>query len=234
MKNVIVVSLLIFIYNFSIAQNDCIRGNCKDNFSFQNFEKSYQVGFYKDGNLNGFGVQVDSTSQYFGNYVNGKKEGLFYYIKNKEAIYGSYKNNIPVGLHVARITTGYDYRNYYDNGVIVNKTPPVVNTDTVGCIQGDCMNGYGVVNKDDNFFAGNYVNGKLEGIAMLYRTEEKKIIYCEMKNGVFNGICIVLDFDGAINIYNMNPNREGQSFCRTKDLKYKGFLYKNNQLVESY
>lgn len=234
MKKVIVIVLFLLGYNFSSAQSECIRGNCKDNFSFQNFERSYQVGFYKDGKLEGFGVQVDSTSEYFGNFIKGKKEGLFYYVKNKEAIYGSFKNDLPIGLHVARIVSGYDYRNYNDEGEMVSKSPPVVNEVTVGCIQGDCMNGYGVVNQDDNFFAGNYIDGKLQGNSMLYRTEEKRIIYCEMKAGVFNGTCIVYDFDGTINLYNMAPTREGQSFCRTKDLKYKGFLYKNNEIIEKY
>ena len=96
------------------------------------------------------------------------------------------------------------------------------------------MNGIGVVREGENFFQGNYVNGKLEGMAMLYRTEEKRIIYCETKNGVIMGQAIICNFDGSIVMTTMKPEKEGQSITRTADLKYKGNLYKNNTIVESY
>lgn len=234
MKKTQFTLLFLFLLTISNAQSDCVRGNCKDNFSFQEVANGYQVGFYKESKLNGFGIQVEKGKEYFGSYVNGFKEGLFYYIINGEMTYGKFKNGLPIGLHVARVESGYEYRNYSDKGLFINKTPIVTNVEQTGCIQGDCINGYGVVNENNNFFAGNYVNGKLEGIAMLYRTEEQRIIYCEMKNGVFDGVSILLNFDGSINMYNLNPSKNGQSISRSKDLKYNGYMYEDNKVLETF
>lgn len=234
MKIFILNLLLFFTTWFANAQSDCVRGNCKDTFSFQELEKGYQVGFYSNSKLEGFGVEVEKGKEYFGTYVNGMRNGLFYYKINGEASYGNFKNNLPVGLHVARIEAGYDYRNYDEKGVFINRSPIPSNVEQTGCIQGDCVNGYGVVNEDNNFFAGNYVNGKLEGVAMLYRTEEKLIIYCEMKDGKFNGVSIVVDFDGSISMYNMKPYKEGQAIYRSKDFKYRGFIFKEGKIESSY
>lgn len=234
MKKLILILVLFLGFTYSFAQEKCVRGNCKDNFSFQELSAGYQVGFYTNSQLHGFGVQVEKGKEYFGSYVNGKKEGLFYYKINGEMTYGKFKNNLPVGLHVARIETGYDYKNYNEKGVFVNRTPVAVNESQTGCIQGDCMNGYGVINVDDNFFAGNYVKGKLEGIAMIYRTQDEQIIYCEMKNGLFNGAAIILNFDGTVSMYNVTPQKQGQAIIRSKDLKYNGYMFENNEEIAKY
>ena len=234
MKKIILTLVLTFGFAYSHAQEKCIRGNCIDNFSFQQVKDGYQVGFYTNSQLHGFGIQVEEGKEYFGSYVNGKKEGLFYYKIKGEMAYGKFKNDLPIGLHVVRVETGYDYKNYNDKGVFVNRTPVPVNGVEVGCIQGDCMNGYGVVNKDNNFFAGNFVNGKLEGVAMLYRTEEQRIIYCEMKNGAFDGVSIVLDFDGTVSMYTFSPKKQGQGLIRSKDLKYNGYMFKDNEEIAKF
>lgn len=234
MRNIILNLFLILGFTNLNAQDKCVRGNCIDEFSFQQVVGGYQVGFYKNGKLEGFGVQVEEGKEYFGSYVNGNKEGLFYYKINGEMAYGKFKNNLPIGLHVVRIETGYDYRNYDEKGVFVNKAPIPSNGVAVGCIQGDCMNGYGVINKDNNFFAGNFVNGKLEGIVMLYRTEEQRIIYCEMKNGVFDGVSIVLDFDGKVSMYTFSPLKQGQGLIRSKELRYNGYIFEDNEEIAKF
>uniref|UniRef100_UPI00404B4B3E hypothetical protein n=1 Tax=Flavobacterium sp. TaxID=239 RepID=UPI00404B4B3E len=234
MKKRIVILVLILGFTHSNAQKKCVRGNCKDNFSFEELADGYQVGFYTDSQLHGFGVEVKQGEEYFGSYTNGKKEGLFYYKVNGEMAYGNFKNNLPIGLHVVRIETGYDYKNYNEKGIFINRTPIPTNGIDTGCIQGNCLNGYGVINENNNFFAGNFVNGKLEGIAMLYRTEEQRIIYCEMKNGVLDGVSIVLDFDGKVSMYNLSPKRQGQGLVRSKELKYNGYMFKDNEITATY
>lgn len=234
MKKLILILVLSLGFSYSYAQEKCVRGNCKDNFSFEEVTNGYQVGFYTNSQLYGFGVQVEKGKEYFGTYVNGKKEGLFYYKINGEATYGKFKNDLPIGLHIARIEAGYDYRNYNEKGVFVNRTPVAVNGSQTGCIQGDCMNGYGVINVDDNFFAGNYVKGKLEGISMIYRTQDEQIIYCEMKNGLFEGAAIILNFDGTVSMYNLSPQKQGQAMTRSKELRYNGYMFENNEEIAKY
>jgi len=127
-----------------------------DYWSQGNFLEGKKVGLWK------FYYDIDSTLEQKGRYLNGKKDGIWESFYKSGQIYqsGNYENGYKIGH--------WDY--YYENGnklqeltFVKPREPSAYNTD-VGCVEGNCKNGYGTyIQVNGNRYVGEFVLGDRYG-----------------------------------------------------------------------
>lgn len=129
--------------NSSSLASVCLSGDCNNGFGIYtwgsgNWVGDKYIGEWKDGSLSGQGVyQWHGGSKYIGSWENGKQNGYGtqYYSDGTKAI-GFFKDGILSGS----------------------------NTNTAGCISGNCANGYGVWIFDvGDKYEGYYKDGLRSG-----------------------------------------------------------------------
>lgn len=111
------------------AKSGCVMGDCDNNYSRYYFEDGAMYeGELKDGQFHGYGMYVwPNGDLYAGGWYNGKQHG--------SGMVLAANNQTPI-------------RGYWDSGT--NVTYAVVNSaiesasSDVGCVEGDCQEGYGV------------------------------------------------------------------------------------------
>ncbi|RYZ62983.1 MAG: hypothetical protein EOO14_00515 [Chitinophagaceae bacterium] len=146
MKCYRIFSLFVFSFFSICLQAQCLVGDCAHGEGKYNFGYAVYSGQFKNGLPHGKGTM---------DYGEGEKfTGLFE--KGKENGFGilTHKNGVQEEVE-------------YSNGNIVRKQAVVVvggNVKVEGCIQGDCLNGFGAVQfESGNRYEGNFVNGSRQG-----------------------------------------------------------------------
>jgi len=181
-KDTILLLLILFISNSILAQKEgCISGDCQNG----------QGTFVIHNNL------LDYTqSKYIGNWENGVKKGEGTFIeydyagKEERKMVGNWtwdeNTHKPSG-------TGKDYR--YGELVYEGDIKNGIPNKTLGCIAGDCNNGYGVfMDPKKNRYIGEHKNGKKDGFGvfltpkrgMYYATNWSNDKIAENKIKIFN------------------------------------------------
>lgn len=145
-------------------QSGCISGDCAD---------GQGLFAYPDG------------SRYEGQFFNGKPEGWgTFYDVNGDRFTGSFRAGYRHGkgkLHRedGRVLTGQWRRGEYAGHV--------VHTQTLGCLEGDCQNGYGTYRfKDSSRYVGTFKDFFPHGKGTVYYSNGERY-EGEMANGAFNG-----------------------------------------------
>lgn len=178
------VLLVFLVSTFCFGQcisGDCVNGKGKYDYGFAVYE-----GSFKNGKAHGQGtMDYGGGERYVGSFKDGQEDGdgtLF-------------KNNVP-----QEVT--------YVNGKVLKRAltthiggnAPVVK----GCVQGDCYNGFGIVNYDSgNRFEGDFTNGLIG--------KRGKFIY---KNGDY--------YEGQ---FENELNTNGKYYFAQEQVTYKGTFY---------
>ena len=117
------------MFDGEATTSGCAMGDCDDSYSRFFFKEGHMYeGELKDGTFHGYGMYVWSNGDmYAGGWLNGKQHGS--------------------GVFVAANSTS-PIRGFWDNGQYVEyavSNPAIDKSKSnVGCIEGDCQNGYGV------------------------------------------------------------------------------------------
>lgn len=63
-----------------------------------------------------------------------------------------------------------------------------LNAQALGCLEGNCTNGYGVYNNDEEFIVGPFKDGKLNGVGkVMYNNDTNDFYQGEFVNDVYSG-----------------------------------------------
>ena len=186
MKNIIY--FLILLPTIGICQ--CISGDCENGTGKYDYGFAVYEGQFKSGKANGQGtMDYGAGEKFVGNFKDGQEDG-----DGK-----LYKNNIPLDV------------TYVNGKVQVRKSENYVGAnapEVKGCLQGDCYNGFGIVQYDSgNRFEGIFKNGLIG--------ESGKFIY---KNGDY--------FEGK---FVNELNTEGKYFYANDNVTYNGTFYEDGK-----
>lgn len=175
-KNTLIVLFIIFVTTTINAQSNddyenivlgkCITGDCENGYGvFIYPNKNKYIGEYKNGLKNGFGIEVDPKGNYvYGNWKNNKEDGYVrIFNKNNELIFA------------VEMKDGKPLKKLNSNGV------------EVGCLTGDCENGFGHYLYDNgDKYIGEWKNGLMQGYST-YRSENPG----HKSDIIIHQICIV-------------------------------------------
>ena len=170
--------------------SQCLSGDCENGKGKYDYGFAVYEGQFKSGKPNGQGtMDYGAGEKFVGNFKDGSEDGTGQL----------FKNNIPLDV-------------IYVNGkVTVRKVEQYVGANAPkvkGCLQGDCFNGFGIVQYESgNRFEGIFKNGLIG--------ESGKFIY---KNGDY--------FEGK---FVNELNTEGKYYYAGVDVTYNGTFYPDGQ-----
>lgn len=182
--------------NISAQETDpnCLSGNCDDGYGVYSLEEGDRyVGFFENGDFNGFGSYIFSSGDmYVGNFKDGAANGQGTYIWADGGRYvGHWQEWVRHGIGTEFDDKGNSLTSIYQNDEIVDD-------DTQGCINGDCISGYGVfIYEDGSYYEGNFSQKMPNGQGSLTKNDGS-IYLGEFKNGKFNGYGIFANPDGSV------------------------------------
>lgn len=158
-----------------VPQSGCIKGDC---------ENGRGVYAYADG------------SRYEGTFLLGQPHGsgIFFY-PNGDRYEGQFAYGLPHGQGKRTYSDGQRQEGEWLEGGFVQ---PISAEQRKGCLQGDCMNGFGVYRfQQGDRYEGTFVDGKPEGHGIvLYQNGDR--YEGEMQEGAFTGFGTYYEKSGAI------------------------------------
>jgi antitoxin component YwqK of YwqJK toxin-antitoxin module len=134
----------------------CIAGDCEDGQGvFVTSEHIKYIGGFKNGKKNGFGLELDP------------KQGMYIIVNWKDDKEDGYARIFNVNNELVfafEMKDGNAISEFSENGV------------SVGCVKGDCKNGFGYYVWDDGTkYMGEFKNGLVNGLGTLIWAEGKFI-----------------------------------------------------------
>ena len=179
-----------------LAQNtnpNCLSGNCEDGYGVYRIDNGDRyIGFFENGNFNGSGSYIFSDgNMYVGNFKDDAPNGQGTYIWTDGSRYvGHWQGWKRHGIGTESDAEGNSETSIYQNDKIVDD-------DIQGCINGDCISGYGVfIYNDGSYYEGNFIQRKPSGQGLLVKNDGSAY-YGEFKNGKYNGYGILVNPDGS-------------------------------------
>ncbi len=162
MKNKLFLYFLIGIISIP-TYSQCLRGDCFNGSCSYRFPNGdIYSGEYKNGLQVGTGVyKWNNGDVYTGSFYNGMFDGygLLKYASG-QIDEGIWKNGVLVNNYEKPKTNELKSASSQDDGKIRKKQ----DTEVVGCINGDCVNGYGIYYfSNGDYYKGDYVNGYRTG-----------------------------------------------------------------------
>ena len=166
-----------------------VSGDCVNGYGVVQYADGAKYeGFFKDGMRNGPGrYEKADGSYYIGGWENDKKEyyGYFHWA-DLDDYFGFFHNDKINGNGVFR-ECGIDYVGYYcEDGVVKSSSRLDKHERTMGCVAGNCSNGFGkmVYTKDgfgkSCYFVGFFLDGhKQHGMQVEENGETYMGIYDE-------------------------------------------------------
>lgn len=196
--------------------NSC-QGNCVDGYGaiIYNNQDSY-IGFFKNGKPYKVGTRKWKANNrlYVGQFnINGEPTGNGHVSTLDYIYFGSFINGEVTGkaIKVNKKTKKLEIINIKKTTPSLNTTTTYVNTNSnVGCVSGNCNNGYGEYKgqtytikgvfkngkangyglqtyEGSGFYEGNFVNGSREGYGLYKWYETGSTYFGQWKNGKQNG-----------------------------------------------
>ncbi|RKQ43311.1 hypothetical protein BXY85_3930 [Roseivirga pacifica] len=242
MRKLQLLLVLISFFGFSAFGQSikCVKGNCENGYGFATMhdasgqEYGYQVGFYKEGKLNGVANQTGTFGKFWGTFKDGKRHGFFSY-ESDGILYafGQFVDGKKEGLHVIRTQQGYDYKDYKNDAHVSNS--PLASTATAPCVLGNCNDGRGVkINGNDAVYS-SWKGGMMNGMTMQFLPSQSKIIFSEYKEGMLNGLHMIWHFDKSAEIMQMKDGqKDGKYLKRKTDSTHEAAIYKAGVLTTSF
>ena len=242
MRKLQLLLVLISFFSFSAFGQSikCVKGDCENGYGFATMhdasgqEYGYQVGFYKDGKLNGMANQTGTFGKFWGTFKDGKRHGFFSYESEGNLYaFGQFVDGKKEGLHVIRTQQGYDYKDYKNDAHVSNS--PLASTGTAPCVLGNCDDGRGVkVNGNDAVYS-SWKSGEMNGMTMQFLPSQSKIIFSEYTEGILNGSHMIWHFDKSAEIMQMKDGqKEGEYLKRKTDSTHEAAIYKAGVLSTSF
>ncbi|MDO6855249.1 hypothetical protein Q4599_16775 [Cellulophaga lytica] len=142
----------------------CIYGDCKGGYGIYKYSNgdSYK-GYFKNSKRHGFGDYLWGNIHYSGNWENGNRSGYgnFYKQEINTLYVGEWKNNLISGYGF-RINSNLSVdRGLWQSGKIVSRYSYSDSGKRIGCVRGNCNNGYGkYVLTSNSYYEGFFINGK--------------------------------------------------------------------------
>jgi hypothetical protein len=190
-NSVLKIVIITIVFNtMPILSAQCLSGNCNDGKGKYDFGFAVYEGDFKNGKPEGQGtMDYGGGERFSGSFKNGQEGG--------DGIL--YKNNIPQYVTYVRGTV--QVRQVQNH---VGSNAPKVK----GCLEGDCINGFGIVKYDSgNSFEGQFKDGLIG--------DSGKFIY---KNGNY--------YEGK---FVNELNTEGKYYFAHENVTYNGTFYNNGK-----
>ncbi|WP_435578486.1 hypothetical protein [Gilvibacter sp.] len=148
---------------------ECVSGDCLNSFGISNMRGGGVFhGFYKDGVGTGFSMIIDEKNdiEIFSlfDFAEGLDTGFSLVYYNDDDTYTLYDYNNKVGLGFDRGGQRYyNFRIVNDKAQFAKHIQP--NGEDLGCVGGNCMNGYGAYRYGNgDFYVGRLINRQPSGV----------------------------------------------------------------------
>lgn len=154
--------------NSTQSTSNCISGNCTNGFGKKKYSNGTYEGQFKNNFRHGRGVyKWNNGESYEGGWVQGKKEGqgTLTFLNGNKYI-GAFKNGNREGKGIEYDKNGnvtYDGQWKSDKKTTLISTQQKTSSLTIGCVSGNCTNGYGKYRYNNGIYNGFFKNGKRNG-----------------------------------------------------------------------
>lgn len=174
----------------AFAQTGCLEGDCENGWGVYAFSSgSRYEGYFKDNKRNGYGYyRFSNKDEYIGDWKDNKRHGSGTYRYASKGMYrkyiGEWRNNKRDGIGIMIMYNGINKLGNWKDNSFLGK----VNKGKMGCVSGDCKNGFGTyVLKDGAIYRGQYKGGKRNGFGTYYYPKGGKFSGYQV-DGKRNGI----------------------------------------------
>lgn len=154
-------------------------GDCENGYGIIMYPKGEKYeGYFKNGKRAGPGrYEYANRNYYIGNWVDDKKEGYGYLNMGNGTEYFGYFHNDKFNGNGVYLETYFLYQGYYSIDGVLKETYLLGNNNrTLGCVQGDCNNGFGkYVYSNDKYFIGFFYKGEIKHGVYIYSNSEKYV-----------------------------------------------------------
>lgn len=215
----------------------CIYGDCKNGYGIYKYNNgdSYK-GYFKNNKRHGYGDYLWGNIHYSGNWENGNRSGYGnFYEQDINTLYvGEWKNNLISGYGYRINSNLGAQRGLWQSGKIVSNFSYNTNGQKIGCIKGDCKNGYGkYMLTSISYYEGFFINGKR--LLGEYRYENRDKYNGEFNsNGKREGTGVYTYANG--NVYKgqwLNDKKHGLGIFKYKNGKTYYENYSNDVRISS-
>ena len=178
-----------------LNKTGCIEGNCQ--------------------NGQGTIVWVNGDT-YEGEWKNGEEHGQGTMVwANGDTYEGEWKNGAIHGQGKMVWVSGHTYEGKWENGEMYR--------DGIGCIEGNCENGYGTVVWDDgDKYIGNFKDSSLHGEGELTFAEDGEKWIGTWKNGKLQGEGEIIAWDGSTRVCEFDGYKCAKLIKQIKNFIFKG------------
>ncbi len=238
------LTLCLAVLTFNNLNAQCIAGDCINGIGTYKWTSgATYTGQFQNGNRNGYGqYNFNNNDIYVGEWQNNERHGygVYFYYKDP-AGYKSYS-----GEWVGGLRSGIGIMLFVDESITprfgIWKNNAFVNKyEDLGCLEGDCYQGYGIyVWNDGSRYEGNFKEGKRDGEGIYYYAKGSKYIGDQMNGerhgwgtyyypsgGKYSGEWVKEVREGKGTMYS-----QGQIFQKGKFLKGE-FIEEEKQLTDS-
>ncbi len=236
-KKYILFIIFILLRTITIAQAQCISGDCVNGIgTYQWKNGATYTGQFENGNRNGYGQYTFNNGDvYVGEWQNNERQGygVYFYYKDP-AGYKSYSGEWVKGLRSGIGIIEFDDESIaprfgiWKNSAFVNKY------EHLGCLEGDCYEGYGIyIGEDGSRYEGNFKEGQRDGKGIYYYPTGAKYVGNQV-NGNRHGFGTYYDPNG--DKYSgewLNDKKEGAGTLYAKgQIFQKGNFLKDNFILK--
>ncbi len=187
-----------------LNKTGCIEGNCQ--------------------NGQGTIVWVNGDT-YEGEWKNGEEHGQGTMVwANGDTYEGEWKNGAIHGQGKMVWVSGHTYEGKWENGEMYR--------DGIGCIEGNCENGYGTVVWDDgDKYIGNFKDSSLHGEGELTFAEDGEKWIGTWKNGKLQGEGEIIAWDGSTRVCEFDGYKCAKLIKEVKNFILLNSLWTNNKIM---
>lgn len=191
--------IFMLLSTITISHARCISGDCINGMgTYQWTSGAIYTGQFQNGNRNGYGqYNFPNGDVYVGEWQNNERHGYGVYFYTTLADYKSYSGEWEKGLRSGIGIMLFDDEKIaprfgiWKNNTFVNKY------ENLGCLEGDCYEGYGIyVWEDGTRYEGNFKEGQRSGEGTYYYSTGAKYVGNQV-NGNRHGFGTYYDPSGG-------------------------------------
>ncbi len=225
--------------NATKIKTGCTFGNCQNGYGLYKYSNGeIYLGYFKNGKRHGYGNYLWSNSNYTGNWKNGNRHGFGKYFNKKlnTLMVGEWKNNTTSGFGYKINANLTIQRGIWQNNTLIHTYGYNLTGKKIGCIKGNCLNGYGKYALENNqgVYEGFFVNGnryigkfkyisgdKYEGEFNTNGYREGTGVYTYKNGDTYNGQWLNDKKHGLGVFKNKNGNSFYQNYYKGKQISSK-------------